>query len=200
MKPHNKTVSQVLAIAIFKFLLPQMINAGIPLLKQEAFVNDIPFDTRQVVADYRFEKVMALIPRMQESDTNDIPFNTQEVLLHSCSKISKLLHPWSLNDYFVSLASKPTRQRAGLGFPVILLKSFKLQPEPEANDIPFDTRIIFAKIIAQREHAAEQIAGEHHDETPPVSLFDSPGYILAVVLGVLILGVLLYSVYGVKKS
>lgn len=199
MKTYQTSVFRILVITFLVVLLPLITTSGIPTLMQETDANDIPFDTRQVVADYRVENVMVLIPCERETDANDIPFDTQIVLLHTCSKIIQLPHPWSLEKAFMTIASKPTRQKAGVGFPVILLNAFRLQPEPEVNDIPFDTRIIFESVMSHRKLAGKSTIEEQRGQEPG-QLFDFLSGGGALLLVILILGMVAYLVYLSKTS
>ena len=78
-----KTLSQLTAIASLILAFSFNLSASTPNfeLEEEAYINDIPFSTEEVVADYLYNKALHETFQFEEEEyIDDIPFNTQAVV------------------------------------------------------------------------------------------------------------------------
>jgi hypothetical protein len=78
-----KTLSQLTAIATLIVAFSFNLSASLPNfeLEEEAYINDIPFSTEKVVADYLYNKAIQETFQFEEEEyIDDIPFDTQTVI------------------------------------------------------------------------------------------------------------------------
>ncbi|HEY9115618.1 MAG TPA: hypothetical protein VIN10_13040, partial [Bacteroidales bacterium] len=78
-----KTTTTTLALLTTLLLTTSMnINASNFSFGEEAYINDIPFNTKEIVA----EKALAVFQLEDEAYINDIPFETDVVAANSEAK------------------------------------------------------------------------------------------------------------------
>ncbi len=95
-------------------------------LHEEAYINDIPFDTGMVVAEARVQDALQGTFHLEdEKYIDDIPFDTRAIAGKACTEAAGEIH-------------------------------FPLEEEPYINDIPFDTSLIVAVIEAQKNLMARR--------------------------------------------
>jgi len=95
-------------------------------LTEEAYVNDIPFDTGAVVAEAQYQEALKKSFALEdEKYINDIPFDTRAIACPAACEKAMSVH-------------------------------FPLEEEGYINDIPFNTALIVAIINAQKELLAKQ--------------------------------------------
>jgi len=95
-------------------------------LNEEAYINDIPFDTGMVVAEARVQDApQGAFYLEDEKYIDDIPFNTRVIAGKACTKATAEIH-------------------------------FPLEEEPYIDDIPFNTSLIVAIIEAQKNLMARR--------------------------------------------
>lgn len=114
-----KTLLQLTAITILIVALGFNLNAtNINLApEEEAYINDIPFSTEAVVANYLYEKALSEpFEFEEEAYIDDIPFDTYEVA--------------KTNMYEEYLKN-----------------AFVFEEEEYIDDIPFDTEEVFNEVF-----------------------------------------------------
>lgn len=114
-----KTLSILLILGFFSLNSASAAPLNIlnTKLTEEAYINDIPFNTGEIVSEFLNAKTRfnSLLKLKDEAEINDIPFNTS------------------------AIASKVLANR--------LVKSLKLSDEELVDDIPFNTLAIAEKSI-----------------------------------------------------
>ena len=114
-----KTLLQITAIATLIVSFSFNLSASIPNfdLEEEAYINDIPFSTEVVVANYLYEKALSEpFEFEEEAYIDDIPFDTYEVA--------------KTNMYEEYLKN-----------------AFVFEEEEYIDDIPFDTEEVFNEVF-----------------------------------------------------
>lgn len=114
-----KTILNLAAIATLIVAISFNLNASnINLVpKDEVYINDIPFSTEEVVANYLYEKALSESFEIEEEAyIDDIPFDTYEVA----------------KNYL---------------YEKYLKNAFAFEEEAYIEDIPFDTEEIFNEIF-----------------------------------------------------
>ena len=114
-----KTLLQISAIATLIVAISINLNASnINLVPEdEAYINDIPFSTEEVAANYLYEKALSeTFEFEEEAYIDDIPFDTYEVA----------------KTYL---------------YEKYLKNAFAFEEEAYIDDIPFDTEEIFNEIF-----------------------------------------------------
>ena len=114
-----KTQLQFTAIATLILAFSFSLSAFTPNLvpEEEAYINDIPFNTEEVVANYLYEKALSDTFEFEEEVyIDDIPFDTYEVA-------KKYRYEKYLKNVFV------------------------FEEEAYIDDIPFDTEEIFNEVF-----------------------------------------------------
>ena len=114
-----KTLLQISAIATLIVAFSFNLNASnINLVPEdEAYINDIPFSTEEVAANYLYEKALSeTFEFEEEAYIDDIPFDTYEVA-------KNYIYEKYLKNVFV------------------------FEKEEYIDDIPFDTEEIFNEIF-----------------------------------------------------
>ncbi len=66
-------------IALLSILFTLNMNASEYTFKEEAPINDIPFDTKAIFDSLMIEKELASFHFDEEANVDDIPFDTQEI-------------------------------------------------------------------------------------------------------------------------
>jgi hypothetical protein len=95
-------------------------------LSDEAYINDIPFDTSAIFAEANDQEAFqGDFPLEDESYIDDIPFDTKSIACSVCNKLAEETH-------------------------------FPLEEEAYINDIPFNTALIVAVIKAQQNLLAQR--------------------------------------------
>ncbi len=111
--------------------------------EDETYVNDIPFDTREIIAGYH-----ATINPVNEPESyvNDIPFDTREITAGYLAAINPVNEPES----YVNDIPFRTDSIAHSYFPARFNSIF---PESESyiNDIPFDTEMVAGKYLSKTQ-------------------------------------------------
>ena len=114
-----KTQLQLTAIATLILAISFNLNASnINLVpEEEAYINDIPFSTEEIAANYLYEKALSeTFEFEEEAYIEDIPFDTYEVAKN-----------YRYEKY--------------------LKKVFSFEEEKYIDDIPFDTEEIFNQVF-----------------------------------------------------
>jgi hypothetical protein len=114
-----KTLLQLTAIATLTVAFSFNLNASTPNfeLEEEAYINDIPFSTAEVVANYLYEKALSeTFEFEEEAYIDDIPFDTYEVAMNC-----------RYENYLKNV--------------------FVFEDEEYIDDIPFDTEEIFNEVF-----------------------------------------------------
>ncbi len=140
MKNFNtmKTIRNVVPILILSILfltnvavannntkIDDLQNENIALA-EEAYVNDIPFDTGAVLAEAQYQKaILTSFPLEDEEYIDDIPFDTCAIACSAACEKAMSVH-------------------------------FPLEEEGYIHDIPFNTALIVAIIKAQKELLAKR--------------------------------------------
>lgn len=89
-------------------------------LTEETYINDIPFDTGEILAEANYQKAMQTTFSLEDENyIDDIPFDTKAIACSACCKLAAEIH-------------------------------FPLEEEAYVNDIPFNTALIVAIIKAQQ--------------------------------------------------
>jgi len=123
-------------------------------MEEEAYVNDIPFDTRTVALSAGTELE-------EEAYVNDIPFNTTDVLLLEGIAMADEAEvddiPFNTLDVLVlsdmSMLEEPSADDIPFNtLDILSLARIDLQDEEYVNDIPFDTECI---VQAVKHHSRE---------------------------------------------
>lgn len=118
-------------------------NFTFPVPNAEKSVNDIPFDTHEIVIDYFFDKAMAGAILSPDTDVNDIPFDT------------RLIQQMNLKDYSSSFTTlTPEKDANDIPFDtheivqqyrmLNISGSLSLKPECAVNDIPFEVNVVLS--------------------------------------------------------
>lgn len=112
MKTYTK-IAVIFTIALL-FSLNSYSN---PIFEEEAYVNDIPFDTETIAIKALYEMAMSKVFYLEEEEyINDIPFNTDSIYRDCiCKKAMKT--------------------------------EFEMEEETYIDDIPFDTHKIVQETI-----------------------------------------------------
>jgi len=71
-----KTLTTITALIAIAIMFSANLNASPVTFNEESYINDIPFNTQEVVADIIAEQDMASITFLEEDYINDIPFDT----------------------------------------------------------------------------------------------------------------------------
>jgi len=150
--PHNKT--SYTSPFFFNASTDDLQNSFSGMLKpdEEPFVNDIPFSTSGITADYfRNLKLKSIeIPEMSpEFYIDDIPFNTENIATLYRLKASDVSGILNLKDESPA-PDFPFNTAIIAGSAASGKLPLVLQPEQYADDIPFDTEEI-SKQSLQRE-------------------------------------------------
>ena len=114
-----KTLLQLTAIATLIVAFSFGLSASTPNFEfeEEAYINDIPFNTEEVVANYLYEKALSDTFEFEEEVyIDDIPFDTYEVAKN-----------YRYEKY--------------------LKNAFVFEDEEYIDDIPFDTEEIFNQVF-----------------------------------------------------
>lgn len=128
--------------------------ADIPTPATEQDVNDIPFDTHEIVIDYFFDKAMAGVELRPDTDVNDIPFNTAFIRQLSLelytTSFTKVPAESEVNDIPFDTHEIVQQYRI-----TRLGNALSLMPECTVNDIPFEVKTVFAGINQQKKASVE---------------------------------------------
>lgn len=142
----------IAAITIVIFSLPALAGLDNPpagfTLDEEKYIDDIPFNTAEVVLGLETEL-------QDEAYVDDIPFNTRDILLFEGIALAE---EENVDD--MEFDSEVVLTEAGLELQeesyvddipfstidVLLLSGIDLQEEEMVNDIPFDTECIVQSV------------------------------------------------------
>jgi len=114
-----KTILHLTAIATLIVAFSFNLNAFTPNfeLEEEAYINDIPFSTEDIAANYLYNKALSeSFAFEEEAYIDDIPFDTYEVAM-------SYLYEKNLKN------------------------AFAFEEEAYIDDIPFDTEEIFDEVF-----------------------------------------------------
>lgn len=113
----------------------------------ESYVNDVPFDTREVVMNYYFDNVSEKVHLKSDKETNDFPFNTACVA-NLYFENAQAANPFTSPDCRLQPKEVKSITKANVSkkYSAALL-GFALPPEVEADDIPFNTAQVVADYI-----------------------------------------------------
>lgn len=164
---HNKTNNTPIASLYTSTDNTQNSFTGILKPEEEPFVDDIPFNTNNITADYLRNmrlKSVQLPVMIPEFYIDDIPFNTETI-----ATVNRIKN--SVNPDIVNLKDESTAPDFPFNTAIIAGSAASeklplvLQPEQYVDDIPFDTEQISkqslqrAKINASRGVTAPGLTG-----------------------------------------
>lgn len=165
-------------------------------LLSESTVNDVPFDTREVVMNYYFENVSEKVQLKTDAETNDFPFNTACVA-NLYFKNAKTANPFASPDCRIqlkevkniSVASRSQKYSASL-------PGFALPPDVEVDDIPFNTAQVVADYINSSLKQSSTVSDNINKifATPQVRSFFKIGVVaLILMVGAGLLAILFFN-------
>ena len=143
------TVWLIGLIVLALLLTTGTANATEFQFEEEAYVDDIPFDTEMVVhlltnSDYNFE---------EEAYVDDIPFNTADISRQKLFELA-MMQDFDLNEE-ASIDDVPfnTEQVViNYKFRQAMEQVYEMTEENYVNDIPFNTCLIAAKATNGNNH------------------------------------------------
>ena len=131
----------IIGILVFAFLLANKASANEIYFEDEAYINDIPFDTKMVVENlnnsvFQFE---------DEAYIDDIPFNTASI------NAQYLYEEAIAEDYnfeeesdIIDMPFETEVIAATYAYNLVLNENFEMSEENYVDDIPFNTCVIAA--------------------------------------------------------
>jgi hypothetical protein len=115
------------------------INASNFSLKEEAYINDIPFNTKEIVA----EKALAIFQLEDEAYINDIPFETDVVAANSTAKETPAKTvDFAVENYIDDIPFDTESIVETIKFKKAISVDFELEEETYIDDIPFNTAAV----------------------------------------------------------
>jgi hypothetical protein len=135
-----------------------------PVPGAEKSVNDIPFDTHEIVIDYFFDKAMDGVELSPDASVNDIPFDTRLIqqmnLKNDASSFTSLAPEKDANDIPFDTHEIVQEYRMSQ-----ISNSLVLKPECTVNDIPFQANVVLSgtneKVKASSEFRITNNIPEH---------------------------------------
>ncbi len=159
------------------FMLAMLVMAGMfvradkqPVkfsLKEEAYIDDIPFNTEEIAATADNQSDLAQFTLKEEEYIDDIPFDTEEIVQ--------------------SIQQNADHEKA-------MTEIFPMKEEPYINDIPFSTEQVALAAVEIKGASDKEIA---RSTISPLPTRDRPvaGILEIVIPVIIILGTLSYAVY-----
>jgi hypothetical protein len=143
------TVWLIGLIVLALLLTTGTANASEFQFEDEAYVDDIPFDTEMVVhfltnSDFNFE---------EEAYVDDIPFNTADISRQWLFE-EAMMQKFDLNEeaYVNDLPFDTEQVAANYQFRQAMDQVYEMTEENYVNDIPFNTCLIAAKAMNGNNH------------------------------------------------
>lgn len=136
-----KTKLQTSALILILSVISIQVSASDFQLEDEAYINDIPFNTEIVVNNLAF----AEFDLEEENYINDIPFNTYEIAFEN--KNSDTINFEMEDEAYINDIPFSTEVIAdNYNFETAMNQVFEMPEEKSINDIPFNTLAIAKKI------------------------------------------------------
>lgn len=120
--------------------LSSTANNNYPLLLEEVYINDIPFDTELIAEIHSFNGMVKEFDFSEETEIFDIPFNTA-CIIADCRYEMALAREFEMEEetYINDIPFNTEKINA---IPV----SIDFSEESDINDIPFDTYSVVKKL------------------------------------------------------
>jgi hypothetical protein len=140
-----KTLTTSTLIATLALMISLNLNAGSLNLhfEEEAYVNDIPFNTEMVIHDM----MMPEFDFEEEAYINDIPFDT-ECVAKNCIYMKAIMVDFEMEEeaYVDDIPFDTPSITIQANYSSASSLDYNLEDEEYINDIPFNTETIVASI------------------------------------------------------
>lgn len=138
MKTNNYSTA---LIAIFTLIFSASVFASEINFKEEAYINDIPFDTEMIYNNLMNENIAATFSFNDEAYINDIPFDTEEVVaVYFDENIVSL--DFDEETYVDDIPFNTSAIATDYLYKNAVQVVFNFENEEEINDIPFNTHMV----------------------------------------------------------
>ena len=119
--------------------------------EEEAYVNDIPFNTAEIVANYNYVQSTLVVYEMEEENyIDDIPFNTEYIA------DLKLIESFNFEEE-ASIDDIPFNTQyvvETLAYNKVLNETFEIEDETYVDDIPFNTCLVAMETLSENNFIA----------------------------------------------
>jgi len=135
-----KTTITTLALLTILLVSNSMnLNATNFSFNEEAYINDIPFNTKEIVA----EKALAVFQLEDEAYINDIPFETDVVVANSTAKETPApAVDFAAENYIDDIPFDTESIVETINFKKAVSVEFEMEEETYIDDIPFNTAVV----------------------------------------------------------
>ena len=132
MKTQITTLALLTALFTFNVINVKAENFS---FTRESYINDIPFDTKEIVA----EKAILNFDFEEESYINDIPFNTEVV---AAKESAAPVVDFEEENYIDDIPFNTEKIAENYFFNKAISEDFSISDEAYIDDIPFNTAVI----------------------------------------------------------
>lgn len=119
------------------------LNATTFTFEDEAFINDIPFDTELVCEQILIEETLNLFQFEEEEYIDDIPFNTSEIAASTKNnEIEEMTFTFEEEAYINDIPFNTQKIATASQYAAAVNVDFQFEEENYVDDIPFNTSAI----------------------------------------------------------
>ncbi len=160
---HKNQVGLKIQVAIFILTIIALLSGisgsagtihNIPELAEEAFINDIPFNTHDVAVDHFLAQALAGTKLCEEAEIMDIPFSTA-IIAGLYNKSAQNVVPLVMQENEVDDIPFDTHEVVQDYRFSQIGEGLLLEPESSVNDIPFETALVLTSNSQEKNSSME---------------------------------------------